>query len=212
MFFIRYSVPDQFTFILPTLVMAALSAGVGLSILADSSRRVRTCAVVLCATSLAVGPAFYAAGPTLLRAAGVKSSRGRELPFRDEMRYWMVPWKHNEDSAERFSVSALTLGRNGGVILADSTSVYPLLVTRSENREFADVRIPGSNRSLPRYDDNPRAYRGVLDGRTLYVVSPKQEGLSPGLMADTEAIGCPIDSPVLYRLEWKQPPTTAPGQ
>ena len=212
LFFIRYPVPDQFTFILPTLVMVALSAGIGLSVLADISRRVRICAVLLCVASVAAPPAFYAAGPTLLRAAGIRISRSRKLPFRDEMRYWLVPWKQNEDSARRFSVSALEQGRSGSVILADSTAVYPLLVTRNANPEFEDIRIPEFHRSLSSYDDDPRGYRGALAGRSLYVVSPRQEGLSPRLLADTEAIACPTDSPVLYRLEWKQPPTTAPGR
>ncbi|MDP6633384.1 MAG: DUF2723 domain-containing protein [Phycisphaerae bacterium] len=210
LFFIRYSVPDQFTFILPTLVTVALAAGIGLSILADMSRRVRTCAVSLCVASLAAQPVFYAAGPSLLRAAGVRVSRGRRLPFRDEMRYWLVPWKQNEDSAERFSVSALAQCRPGSVILADSTSVYPLLVTRNGNDEYEDVQVSEFNRLLPSYDDDPQGYRRALAGRSLYVVSTEQEGLSTRLLADTEAIPCPADSPVLYRLEWKPTPATAP--
>ena len=211
LFFIRYPVPDQFTFILPTLVMVALSAGIGLSVLADISRRVRICAVLLCVASVAAPPAFYAAGPTLLRAAGIRISRSRKLPFRDEMRYWLVPWKQNEDSARRFSVSALTLAGPGGVILTDSTSLHPLLLTRDANPEFEDIWIAGSQGSLPSYDDDPRGYRKALAGRLLYVVSLEQGGLSPRLLADTVAIPCPADSPVLYRLEWKQPLTTVPG-
>ena len=210
LFFIRYPVPDQFTFILPTLVMVALSAGIGLSVLADTSRRVRICTVLLCAASVAVSPAFYAAGPTLLRAAGIRVSRSRKLPYRDEMRYWLVPWKQNEDSARRFSVSALAQVRSGSVILADSTSVYPLLVTRNANPQFEGIRMSEFGRSLPSYDDDPRGYRAELAGGSLYVVSPRQEGLSPQLLADTEAIPCPTDAPVLYRLEWKKTPTTAP--
>ena len=211
LFFIRYSIPDQFTFILPTLVMVALSAGVGLSILADTSRGVRICTIVLCVASVVAPPALYSASPALLRYAGVQIKRNRSRPFRDEMRYWLVPWKHNEDSAERFSVSALGLARADSVILADSTSVYPLLMTREANPKFKDIRIPENGRLLPSYDDDPQGYRGALAGRSLYVISTERGGLSPQLLADTVAIPCPSDSPVLYRLEWKQPPATAPG-
>ncbi|MDP6633607.1 MAG: DUF2723 domain-containing protein [Phycisphaerae bacterium] len=210
LFFIRYPVPDQFTFILPTLVMVALSAGIGLSILADASRRVRICAVVLCVVSVAASPALYASAPTLLGATGIQVKRGRKLPFRDEMRYWLIPWKQNEDSAERFSVSALARVRPGSVILADSTSVYPLLVARKADRQFEGVRMSEFGRLLPSYDDDPRGYRAALEGGSLYIVSPEQEGLSPQLLADTDAIPCPTNSPVLYRLEWKQPIATAP--
>ncbi len=210
LFFIRYPVPDQFTFILPTLVMVSLAAGVGLAMLMDGSRRAGVCAMVLCAVSIAAPPAFYAAAPGMLRSAGVQVSRGRNLPFRDEMRYWLVPWKQNENSARKFASEALGLVSSRDVILADSTSVYPLLVVRSENPEFEDVRVSEFNSLLPPYDDDPAAYRRALAGRFLYVVHPAQDGLSPGLLSDTNALGCPADSPVLYRLEWRRPPPIEP--
>jgi hypothetical protein len=212
LFFIRYPVPDQFTFILPTMVMVALSAGIGLSVLADTSRRVRICTMLLCIASVIASPALYAAGPTLLRSAGIRVSRSRKLPFRNEMRYWLIPWKQNEDSAWRFSVAALTRAPSGSIILADSTSVYPLLVTRGTDPQFEGIRIPEFGLLSSSYEDDPQGYRAKLAGRSLYIVSPGQEGLSPQLLADTEAKPCPADSPVLYRLEWKQPPATAPGR
>lgn len=212
LFFIRYPVPDQFTFILPTLVMVGLSAGIGLSVLADASRRVRTTVILLCIASLVVSPAIYAAGPALLRAADVSVRRGRKLPYRDEMRYWLVPWKQNEDSAQRFAVSALAQGSPDSFIQADSTSVYPLLVVQSTNPKFADVRVSEFQQLLPSYQDDPQGFRRALGDRSFYVVSPKQEGLSPELLNDTRAIACPADSPVLYRLEWIQPPRSDPEQ
>jgi len=210
LFFIRYPVADQFTFILPTLVMISISAGVGLAAVADVSKRARTVAAALCVASVFIQPAVCAMGPAMLRTAGITIRRDRQLPFRDETRYWLVPWKHNEDSAQRFAVSALRQGRNG-VILTDSTSHYPLLVTRDATGEFQDVWIPDSHRPLPNYEDDPRGYRAALSGRPLYIVSPVQEGLSPKLLGDTEPVACPQDSPVLYRLNWKGSVTTAPG-
>ena len=209
LFFVRYSVPDQFTFILPTLIMLGISAGIGLSILADLSRRVRICTLVLCIASVAALPVIYAAGPTVLRNAGVRINRGRKLPFRDEMRYWLTPWKHNEDSAERFSADALGLVAADSVILTDSTSVYPLLMMRDESSDFQGVQIADFDFSLPSYDDDPQEYRRVLADRSLYIVS--LTGLSVQMRRDTEAIPCPLDSPVLYRLEWK-PPAPSPGR
>jgi len=203
LFFVRYPVADQFTFILPTLVMISVSAGVGLAVLADVSKRAGTAVVALCIASIFIQPAVCALSGALLRTAGVEIKRGRRLPFRDEMRYWLVPWKHNEDSAERFCSAALAQARDDGVILADSTAQYALLVTRDASGEFEDIWIPTCRRPLPDYDDDRRAYRAALSGRPLYVVSPRQEGLSKGLLADTEPIACPRNSPVLYRLQWK---------
>jgi hypothetical protein len=44
-FFVRYPVPDQFTFILPSLVLLAIAAAVGLGELADRFKRLRAAAV-----------------------------------------------------------------------------------------------------------------------------------------------------------------------
>jgi len=203
LFFIRYPVPDQFTFILPTLVLVALAAGIGLSVLADASKGVRTGAVVLCVASIIAQPVVYAAAPAMLNSFGVRVSRSRKLPFRDEMRYWLVPWKHNEDSAQRFADRALELAAPADIILADSTSVYPLLIVRAANSRLHDAGVSEFNSLLPRYDDDPIAYREILKSGVLYVVEPNQEGLSAGLLSDTEAIACPPGAPVLYRLDWK---------
>ncbi|MCP4376337.1 MAG: hypothetical protein GY794_09205, partial [bacterium] len=96
-----------------------------------------------------------------------------------------------------------------GVILSDSTAVHPLLLVRAANPQFKDALIAGFDLSLPSYADDPRGYRRALAERSLYVVSPEQGGLPPELLADVEMVPCPSDSPVLYRLEWKQPSATA---
>ena len=42
-FAIRYPVPDQFTFFLPSLFMIAVAAGIGLAVLSDTSRVMERC-------------------------------------------------------------------------------------------------------------------------------------------------------------------------
>jgi len=205
LFFVRYPVPDQFTFILPTLMTVAIAAGVGLSVLAEMSRKMRVSAVALTIASIAAQPVFYAAAPSVLHAAGVRISRSRKLPFRDEMRYWLIPWKQNEDSAQRFATEALSFVRPGDVILGDSTSIYPLIVVKASGAEPADVRVLEHDDLPSRYDDDPQACRRSLAGRALYVVHPTQDGLSQKLIDDTEAIPCPTNSPILYLLLWRGP-------
>ena len=205
LFFVRYPVPDQFTFVLPTLVMLALAAGVGLSSLADASPQWRRAAIAACVVSIVAQPVLYALAPSALRAAGVKISRRRRLPFRDEARYWLVPWKHNEDSAGRFATAALQQAGPDGVILADSTATPPLLIVRRNNPGLQGVAVQCQGLPLGDYDRDPRAFRAILGTRRLYVVSPEQEGLSRQLLADTEPLGRPADKPVLYQLKWKSP-------
>lgn len=90
-FVARYPVADQFTFLLPSLVMIAIAAAVGVAVLSDQSTHWRRMATVACTLSVLLPPVIYASSPTLLKTIGVTVQRPRELPFRDEARYWLVP-------------------------------------------------------------------------------------------------------------------------
>ena len=150
-FVVRYPVEDQFTFLLPSLVMIALAAGVGLSVLADASRRWRAAAIAACALSVVLSPVLYAAAPTIVDTCNVSVPRTSRRPFRDEVRYWLVPWKHNENSAAQFAAAALDEASPDGVILSDNTSRPALLLTQSVDdiAEDVDVRDSRSVTELP---------------------------------------------------------------
>lgn len=48
LFFIRYPIPDQFTFILPSLIMLSIAGAVGISVLSDISKNWRNTVIALC--------------------------------------------------------------------------------------------------------------------------------------------------------------------
>jgi len=200
-FAIRYPVPDQFTFFLPSLFMIALAAGVGLGVLVDTSRSWRDAAVVACIVSIIIQPLFYAVMPWLVEASGSAVNRARVLPFRDEVRYWLVPWKQDERSAELFATAALKQAAPDGIILADSTSIYPLLLLQRLQGLSSVVSIQYNGSPLPGYSANPRAFRDRLGNRILYVVSPHPGYLAPRLIEDAEFIRA--EHEILYRVRWK---------
>jgi hypothetical protein len=174
-FFVRYSVPDQFMFMLPTLAMVFLMAGVGLVELASGGRRWRALAWGLCAGSVLLAPLVYAAAPAVLRRVRPSWASVVRHPFRDEARYWLVPWKHDERSAEQFARRALRLAGPDGIVLAGESSRYPLRVV-----QLRDGLSPGVE-SLPPGAIAQGASRGwILDalaeGRTLWVVPPARLG------------------------------------
>lgn len=201
-FVVRYPVPDQFMFILPSLVMIAISAGVGVSVLADTSRRWRIAAITACAISIILPPISYASAPSLIRAAGMEPKRSRELPFRDEMRYWLIPWKHNERSAELFAAAALKQASPNGVILSDNTPNKPLVLVQYRDKIGANVTIQCDGNPLPPYSQNPKEFRRILGHRTLYIVSPVAGHLSKQLLDDAKFIR--NDGEVLYKAHWKK--------
>ena len=82
--------------------------------------------MVLGYVSVICMPSIYGFLPSVLRGLGVEVHRPRMLPFRDEMRYFITPWRQNEKSAQIFSETALHQVAPDGVILADNTPMSPL--------------------------------------------------------------------------------------
>lgn len=145
LFFVRYSVPDQFTFVLPSLAMLAVLAGVGLAALAGRGRRWKLAVAGLCVASLIAQPWAYALAPVAARRwAGPAPQR---QPYRDEYRYWLTPWKQDEASAEKFVAVAQKQMPADAILYADSTAVFPLAVA---------VELDADNQ------------RSILSGQTLY--------------------------------------------
>jgi len=176
LFWVRYFVADQATFVLPTLGLLALWAGLGVAASSLSVRRLAVCVVAgaVCATA---GPASICRAA---RRSGFEVRRARTLPFRDEACYWLVPWKQGEDSAERF-VAAVgrQLGR-GDVLLADATAAGPLLAARAAGLlpDAWELVTPWTGLSDSEWVSQVRAHAGRV-----YVVSPVP-GYTPQAILD----------------------------
>jgi hypothetical protein len=171
-FVIRYPVPDQFTFVLPSLILLAVAAAVGISVLSAVSKIWRNTVVALCALSVLVPPIVYASAPALINTFGLAVQRARELPFRDEMRYWIVPWKHNENSAELFAQAALQEAAPHGTIVCDSTSYYPLKLLQQYKGLSPGVAICQSWEIKRLYEQDMHRMRESLQEHPLFVLSP----------------------------------------
>lgn len=95
LFWVRYRVADQATFLLPTLFYATMLLAPALV----DVKRVYLWALgtLCCAIVVPVGvvQAFEA-------RAGALMVKRAPLPFRDDLRYFAYPWKQDEDSAVRF--------------------------------------------------------------------------------------------------------------
>ena len=201
-FVVRYTVPDQFTFCLPALWMTGLAGGVGLAVLAETPGRWRTWAVAGVALSLVAGPAAYALLPRLVNA---QSLPGRELKdFRDEVRYWAMPWKHNEHSADRFAqtvwrqMKPVCDAGNEPIILLGTTPLFPVVITQDMQRLCPRAQVQRDGRPLPLKRD-AHAIRRAAGTRPIYVLSP--QSIPRPLRAHVRAVKDHPDD-VLYRLQW----------
>ncbi len=203
LFFVRYPVPDQFTFILPTLTVVGVAAALGLATLCELSRRWRTIAITACIVSLVWQPAFFAAAPALAERFAGEIHRARELPFRDEGRYWLTPWKHNERSAQLFAAAALRQAAPNGVIVPDSTSGPPLRIVPELTGLWEGVSVQFEGGPLTPYARDPNAFRTELADRPLFATTDAQGYIPEKLREDANFQSSP--GAVLYTVRWKQP-------
>jgi hypothetical protein len=205
----RYSVPDQFMFLLPSLVMIALAAALGVATLADASLAWRKAAMAACILSVVIPPAVYAATPRLAAWSGVQVHHLRQLPFRDDLRYWVVPWKHDERSADLCARAALSQAGDGAVVLLDRTALDAMRVAQRVYGLGPTVVLTDELGFLGDYDRDPQAFRRALGGRPLYVLTPVRGYIPNKLLTDADFVQ--QKGQVLYQTVWKHPPpTTAP--
>jgi hypothetical protein len=136
-FWIRYFVADQATFVLPVLSLLAIWLGCGFATRKLSAFFRAALAVVAISCSVI--------GPVLLREVLVARQGGvvrpRTLPFRDETRYWLLPWKHNERSAEHFIKEVRSAVREHDVLIADNTAAGPVVAMREAGRLPRNMRV-----------------------------------------------------------------------
>jgi len=198
LFAIRYPVPDQFTFFLPTLAVCAVAASIGMAILIKKSNTWKRCVIGGCILSMLLPPCLYAVIPRAAHAMGFAIHRPRELPFRDELRYWIVPWKHNERSAELFARTALAEAAPDGIIVCDSTSRYPLQIIQTVENRSPDVAVLDAGTVKRLLDRGDQATMRIVRQGRLFVISPALDFL-PAKMVPRVRLGRDPGK-ILYRM------------
>lgn len=203
-FALTYRVPDQFMFFTSSYALLAVLAGLALGGPPASARPGRRWVTALALLTLAATPVLYAAAPHLVQRAGLSLPTHHEAPGRDPLRYWLVPWKNDEESAEQFARAALRQAPPGSVIIADSSSVHPLRLVQATTRLGPQVEIVPVAQATPQTVP-PGAVRA-------YVVSDKP-GRRPDWLARTATLPPRSNGQVLIDVIWHADrSTTQPGQ
>jgi hypothetical protein len=201
----RFSVTDQFMFLLPTYSLLAIGAAVGIDRLCRKGPAGQIWLTLLL-ISLALTPVLYGVTPVVLNKMGKSIRPNRELPFRNENRYWITPWKFNEGSAQRFSREGLAAAAPDGVIVVEPMLAPLLLLSQQCEGLQPKVQVETvENSVLGEYKVDPAGFRRRLGDRPLFVMASKPVFMPDGMSQDVEA----APAGPLLRVRFKErPPAT----
>ena len=171
-FAFRYTVPDRYAFFIPFYCIVSLLIGVG--VYKFSNRESRAIVYLFVIFVLATVPVYIMA-PKIAERWEIKISGRRIIPYRDDDKYFLRPWKMGYKGAEKFAVEALYTVKPLSVIYADATTAPPLLYAQEvQNQRLGDyikiVSSIGSSENSPEF--NERTIEKLLSERAVYVVSP----------------------------------------
>lgn len=139
----RYTVADRYAFFLPFYALTAVLVGLGAAWVAQRWHwGVCWRAGVLLAALLPVG--VYAVAPVVAERAQVRLGTKRQLPYRNEYRWFLQPWKRGYDGPARFARETFDTAGADAVVYADQTTVYPLLYAQRVGGCSRDVSVVSS--------------------------------------------------------------------
>ncbi|MBP8302520.1 MAG: DUF2723 domain-containing protein [Phycisphaerae bacterium] len=187
-FAFRYTVPDRYAFFIPFYVMVSLLAGWGAHIVLGRKGHVRWAAGAMVLAAL-VPVAVYAAAPWVARKAGVQIPTRGDVPYRDDLSFFLRPWKTGYTGADRFAAEALGSAAPHAVLYADLTTIGPLLVTQQTRGIRPDVAIVNPVVLHPASPPwNAQVLPGLLETRPVYVASCRSGNCPQFVRADYDLV------------------------
>lgn len=169
---IRYNIPDQYTFFIPTVLLTAVLIGLGAATLEPPARPLLRRLIL---AGCLLPPIVYALLPTLIEQVGLRHVLlARSVPFRDELRYYLWPWKTGYRGPQRFVAELHALLPDQAYLLADSTTAWPIHYARLTGRWKRDVTIwPPARYGDDREDRRPQDVAAWLASGRLLTIRPE---------------------------------------
>jgi len=193
-FAFRYTVADRYAFFIPFYALASLLVGLGTHAVRERIPH-KALAVLIAGCSL-LPVAAYAVAPGLARRAQLAPVTRGDVPYRDDIAYFLQPWKTGYTGAERFAREALETVPANAVIYADTTTVAPLLYAQEVQGQRPDVWIiTGLVRSAGAPPYGEEAFAHLAANRLVYVTS-KRPGYYPIFLVGHYEL---IESGLLWR-------------
>ena len=170
----RYTVPDRYGFFIPFYGIVAALIGWG-TCLFRSSLREKTAMVLLALVPVGV----YGALPGWIDRMGLDLGTRGDVPYREDVSWFIRPWKTGYHGARRFATEALEQVAPDAVIYADLTTAWPLRLLQEADGFRPDVVIQDPvHETISCAPRDPDVGGRSWFDRPVYVVS-EQEGYCP---------------------------------
>jgi len=170
----RYTVVDRYSFFIPFYTFVAVLIGLGAGVLAKSKGRLIWAVVMLVCSVLPIGA--YAVGPGWAKKMNITLGTKREIPYRDDYKWFLQPWRCGEKGPEKFARESLEGVPEGATIYADNTTVYSLLYmqeVKGVGRGVKVVSAIASSEGAPEL--NEKNMMCLAKEKKLYVVTPQKK-------------------------------------
>jgi len=155
-FAFRYTVQDRYAFFIPFYCLSCVLIGVGFDFLIRPAGHKILAYLVLIFALLPIP--VYIIAPVAAEKMQFKLPTRGDIPYRNDYRWFLRPWKTGYRGTERFADEVFGKLESGAVVYADSTMVYPLLYAQQVKGERADIRIisqSASSEGLPLLVEKP---------------------------------------------------------
>jgi len=196
----RYTIVDRYAFFIPFYMMVSIFIAVGVKMVAEKFKGKLLLALVFLCCFMPVS--VYAVLPKVAKAADLKLGTKRVLPYRDDYKFFLQPWKTGYRGAERFAVETLERVEKDAIILADGTSAYPLLLAQEIMNKRKDVTVVsdhGSIDNLKKFSE--RIIQKKISAKSAYVVSPVKGYCPDFLLEKYDFIGTGVLFQIVERVE-----------
>lgn len=167
----RYTVADRYAFFIPVYCVMALFMGKGLQ---SISSRGKSWLVPLALAFCLCPAVVYAVTPRTLRAYGYSLGTRENIPYRDDLDYFLQPWKTGYDGSSRFAEEVLASLDRHAILYADHTTVAPLVLYQELHTFRPDVHVVSAvigTTGAPLFTEE--SLENLLLERPVYVVSDR---------------------------------------
>jgi hypothetical protein len=138
LFAVRYDVPNQNNFFLPMYMFISVYIGLGFAFI-FTCRMIMWAAIT--ALLLAAIPATYVAIAQYASAHKIEFGTRRHIPYRDTYKYYLIPWQQCQTGPRQFATEMMEKLPPNAIVLADSTSLPPLLYVHEIEHARPDLKI-----------------------------------------------------------------------